>query len=101
MMEKLGGYMGKGYSNGMKNEIPNIRRLSAEMVNIPRAGHELAMAGFNGSFDESLNYSRNNSYVIEVPVQVDGRTIAHVSAPYTEEELAKRESRKNRRKGNK
>ena len=36
-------------------------------------------------------YSRNAKYTIVVPVEIDGKETARVTAPYTEAELDKRQ----------
>ena len=36
---------------------------------------------------------------VEVPVVMDGKEVARVTAPYTEAELNKRQTRANRKKG--
>ena len=51
--------------------------------------------------DSSYEYSGtvDATYTIIVPVYLEGREIARVTAPYTEAELEKIQKRNNRRKG--
>ena len=44
-------------------------------------------------------YKRQSEYVIIVPVELDGKEVARVTAPYTQRELNKLESRASRKRG--
>lgn len=74
------------------------RRASERLVAIPAlaAGPKLS---YGGTLAEEYEYSRSAQYTIVVPVEVDGKQIAHVIAPYTEAELNKRAVRSNRKRG--
>ena len=63
-------------------------------MNQPR----FAFAG--GSLSDEYTYGGGyRSVTVEVPVVMDGREVARVTAPYTEAELNKRQTRANRKKG--
>ena len=49
--------------------------------------------------NDDYNYTRTARYTIIVPVDLEGREIARVTAPYTQEELDKLEKRNARKQG--
>ena len=51
------------------------------------------------TMDENYNYTRSARYTIIVPVEMEGREVARVTAPYTESELNKKQKVKNMIKG--
>lgn len=97
--KELGGYYGAGWVNGIKDRYKEARRAAADLVNIPKVNQpRFAFAG--GSLSDEYNYSGGyRSVTVEVPVVMDGREVARVTAPYTEAELNKRQTRANRKKG--
>ncbi len=97
--KELGGYYGAGWVNGIKERYKEARRAAADLVNIPNVNQpRLAFAG--GSLSDEYNYSGGyRSVTVEVPVVMDGKEVARVTAPYTEAELNKRQTRADRKKG--
>ena len=97
--KELGGYYGAGWVNGIKDRYKEARRAAADLVNIPKVNQPgLAFAG--GSLSDEYDYSGGyRSVTVEVPVVMDGKEVARVTAPYTEAELNKRQTRANRKKG--
>lgn len=97
--KELGGYYGAGWVNGIKDRYREARRAAADLVNIPKVNQpRFAFAG--GSLSDEYNYSGGyRSVIVEVPVVMDGKEVARVTAPYTEAELNKRQTRANRKKG--
>lgn len=97
--KELGGYYGAGWVNGIKDRYREARRAAADLVNIPKVNQpRFAFAG--GSLSDEYNYSGGyRSVTVEVPVVMDGKEVARVTAPYTEAELNKRQTRANRKKG--
>ena len=67
------------------------------LVPIPEigAGLRIGIDDLNDDYD----YTRNETYAIYIPVELDGKEIAHVSASYTKEELDKRAKIEKYRKG--
>ena len=51
--------------------------------------------------NDDYNYTRTARYTIIVPVEIDGKETARVTAPYTEAEQNKRQKVKNMIKGKK
>ena len=59
----------------------------------------VAFAGSGGSLSDDYRYGSGRSFVIEVPVNMDGREVARVTAPYAETELIRRQTRESRKRG--
>lgn len=64
---------------------------------IPMSGKH--MRPFANEIANQMDYKQGGSYTVEVPVFLDGRQVAKVTAPYTAEELEKLRVRKNRGRG--
>lgn len=98
---QLGGFWGEGYVVGLKDKVKDAAKAAREFVSIPHFQNErLAYSGAgNIQLSEDYDYSSKSYVYIEVPVNLDGREVARVSAPYTQEELNKREARNNRNHG--
>ena len=64
---------------------------------------QISEPAFAGNFSSELSadyeYGRNAQYTIVVPVNMDGKEVARVTAPYTEAELNRRQTRENRKRG--
>lgn len=94
----LGAFVGKGFADGIISTYREIRTAAHGMVSMPN----VAVPAFAGSYDGSLSSEYNyngGEYTIIVPVEIDGKETARVTAPYTEAELNKRQARSNRKKG--
>lgn len=96
---KLGEYFGEGFVNGISSMVKDSWNAAMDLVTIPTvATPKLATAnGFELSAD--YDYYRSNEYIIEVPLSVDGREFARATASYTQEELNRKQSRENRKRG--
>lgn len=94
----LGAFVGKGFADGIISTYREIRTAASGMISMPN----VAVPAFAGSYDGSLSSEYNyngGEYTIIVPVEIDGKETARVTAPYTEAELNRRQSRANRKKG--
>ena len=49
--------------------------------------------------NDDYDYTRNETYTIYVPVEVDGRQVAKATAKYTKEEIEQQQKRDLRKKG--
>lgn len=96
---KLGSYWGKGFGNGMLDMVGFVKKASDKLINIPTINTTGFSLAYAGEISSDYEYYRNSSYTIVVPVEIDGREIARMTAPYTEEELNKRNARSNRKRG--
>lgn len=93
---KLGSYWAQGWINHILDKVRESRKAIKELIYIPPLPDiptpSMAGAG-GGSWDlkDEYEYSRNAKYTIVVPVEIDGKETARVTAPYTEAELDKRQ----------
>lgn len=94
---KLGAYFGAGWINSIKDSVREARKWAEQLMYIPNiASPDFAFAG---EVNSDYRYGSGRSFVIEVPVNMDGKEVARITAPFTEEELNKRQTRENRKKG--
>jgi hypothetical protein len=96
---KVGQWWGQGYVNGMLDKVKDVRNAAEKLVTIPQvAAPKLAMS-YGGELGADYSYTNNAEYIITVPVAVDGKEVARVTAPYYQAELNRRETRDSRKKG--
>lgn len=96
---KDGQWWGQGYVNGMLDKVRDVRNAAEALVTIPQVtAHKLAMS-YGGELATDYNYTNSAEYIITVPVTIDGKEVARVSAPYTQAELNRRETRDSRKLG--
>lgn len=94
----LGEFMGRGLAEGMISTYREVKTAAEGLISMP----DVAVPAFAGTYEGSLSseYSYGGGeYTIIVPVEIDGKETARVTAPYTEAELSKRQARANRKKG--
>lgn len=99
----LGEFLGIGWVNGILSKVKEAKAATMELISIPSLTPipEIGMniqAGVR-DLDENYSYTRNAKYTIVVPVEIDGKETARVTAPYTEAELNKQQKVKNMIKG--
>lgn len=95
---EYGEYYGIGWVNGIKEKFNDAKKAAAELMTLPNVKQPaLATAGM--SLNSEHSYGNDRSFTVEVPVVMDGKEVARITAPYTEVELNKRETRANRKKG--
>lgn len=100
---KLGGYFGEGWVNGISDRVTDAKKAAWKLVDIPDlvpvpeigAGLRIGIEDLNDDYD----YTRNETYTIYVPVEVDGRQVAKATAKYTKEEIEQQQKRDLRKKG--
>lgn len=100
---KLGGFFGIGWVNGILDKVREAKAATLELFTVPSLvpvpDIGMTIGGSIRDLDENYNYTRSARYTIIVPVEMEGREVARVTAPYTQEELEKIQKRNNRRKG--
>lgn len=97
---QLGEYFGEGFTNGIKNLTKDAWKVASDLVSIPAVNvPQMALAGWDTTLNDEYFYNDSAEYVIYVPVEIDGKEVATVTAPYTEAELAKRQKYRNRKQG--
>lgn len=100
----LGEFWGIGWVNGILSKVKDAKAAAMDLISIPSLvpvtdiGMNIRGGGIQ-DLNDDYNYTRTARYTIIVPVDLEGREIARVTAPYTEAELEKIQKRNNRRKG--
>ena len=97
--EGLGEYWGEGYVGGILSTVKDAWNAAEQLVSIPQVATPKLAMSYGGELASDYSYSNSAEYIIEVPVTMDGKEIARVSAPYTQAELNRRETRDSRKKG--
>lgn len=99
VMKALGVFVVKGFVNGISSMGNTLDKTMNNIITIPNFDN-LAIAGdVGGSLSSDYDYYAQAEYTIVVPVDLDGKEVARVTAPYTEAELSKRQTRQNRKLG--
>lgn len=100
---KLGGFFGIGWVNGILDKVREAKAATLELFTVPSLvpvpDIGMTIGGSIRDLDENYNYTRSARYTIIVPVEMEGREVARVTAPYTEAELNKKQKVKNMIKG--
>lgn len=95
--EDYGQYYGEGWVNGIKDRYRQAKKAAENLMSVPQVKQQkFALAG---AYNENYMYGGNRSFTVEVPVMMDGKEVARVTAPYTEAELNRRQTRADRKKG--
>ena len=93
--DKLGGFYGAGYVNGLSDYVKEAWKVAEQLVTIPDIKTpELALA-YNGELSADYEYYRNAEYKIVVPFDIDGKEFARVEASYMQDELDRKAQREN------
>ena len=101
---KLGGFFGIGWVNGILSKVKDAKEAAMDLISIPSLvpvtdiGVNIRGGGIQ-DLNDDYNYTRTARYTIIVPVEIDGKETARVTAPYTQEELDKLEKRNARKQG--
>ena len=96
---KDGQWFGQGFADGILDKVRAVRSATEKLISIPEMrSPRLAMA-YGGELSTEYDYTRKAEYNITVVSEIDGRQVAKATAPYTEEELNKRQTRESRLKG--
>lgn len=96
---KDGQWWGQGYANGMMDKVRAVRKAAESLVTIPQAATPKLAMSYGGELDADYSYTNTAEYVIMVPVEVDGKEVARVTAPYYQAELNRRDTRDSRKRG--
>ena len=107
MRDQVGYYVVAGFANGLtgnKDMVAKAAKTLADCAVVKPASDwsELATDGFNAAFAQAYNADVNmhSTITVEVPVNLDGKTIAKVTAQPLEDELNRRQARNQRLYGN-
>ncbi|MEE1507993.1 MAG: tape measure protein [Ligilactobacillus ruminis] len=107
MRDQVGYYAVAGFANGLtdnKSMVAKAAQALADCAVVKPASDWSAMAtdGFNTAFAQaySADVNMHSTITVEVPVNLDGKTIAKVTAQPLEDELNRRQARNQRLYGN-
>ena len=107
MRDQVGYYTVAGFANGLtdnKGMVAKAAQALADCAVVKPANNWSAMAtdGFNTAFAQaySADVNMHSTITVEVPVNLDGKTIAKVTAQPLEDELNRRQTRNQRLYGN-
>lgn len=107
MRDQVGYYAVAGFANGLtdnKSMVAKAAQALADCAVVKPASDWSAMAtdGFNTAFAQaySADVNMHSTITVEVPVNLDGKTIAKVTAQPLEDELNRRQARSQRLYGN-
>lgn len=96
---KYGRWFGEGFVIGMEDMARKTANAAKELVSFPALNRMSPATVFGGELSADYDYYRKAEFVIDVPLTVDGKEFARATASYTEDELNKRQSRGNRKRG--
>lgn len=99
LTEDEGEYFGEGWVGGILAKVKDAKRAAEQLITVPSVRSPRLAGNFGMELSEDFDYYRNVQYTIIVPVELDGRETARVIAPYTEEELNRRQIRDSRKRG--
>ena len=80
--------------SGIESRLNDIK-----MRTIKQPDFAMAYSGYSGSASDDYYYGGGGTYVIEVPVNIDGREVSRVAAPYMQSDLNRLETRESRKRG--
>ena len=94
--DKLGQYFGEGWVQGILSMAKDAKQATEELIAIPSLPDvptpSLAgSGGGNWELSEDYSYTRNAKYTIVIPVNLEGKEVSRITAPFMEEDLRKRE----------
>lgn len=97
--KQYGKWYGEGLIIGIDDMVKKAQNAAEKLVYIPDMSGLSPAYAYSGGLSSDYSYSRNAEYVIEVPLSVDGKEFARATATYTNDEIERRQSRQNRKRG--
>lgn len=94
--DKLGQYFGEGWVQGILSMAKDAKQATEELIaipSLPEAPTPSLSGASGGSWElsEDYSYTRNTKYTIVIPVNLEGKEVSRITAPFMEEDLKKRE----------
>ena len=87
----------KGSISDIMNEIDDFANFNP--ISFSDDFNRLSLSGMNYTLSAEYAYESNETYVIEVPVNIDGKEVSRVTAPFMKKDLDKIEKHNNRKHG--
>lgn len=80
----------QGLVNGMKAMKAKVKEVASDILYMPNMLQpNLSYSGMTTSLNSDYMYSMSGEYIIEVPLEIDGREMARATAKYDQAELAR------------
>mgnify|MGYP003204594915 FL=1 len=80
----------QGLINGMKAMKAKVKEVASDILYMPNMLQpNLSYSGMTTSLNSDYTYSMSGEYIIEVPLEIDGREMARATAKYDQAELAR------------
>lgn len=80
----------QGLVNGMKAMKTKVKEVASDILYMPNMLQpNLSYSGMTTSLNSDYTYSMSGEYIIEVPLEIDGREMARATAKYDQAELAR------------
>lgn len=87
---KNGIWWAQGLVNGMKAMKTKVKEIASDILYMPNMLQpNLSYSGMTTSLNSDYMYSMSGEYIIEVPLEIDGREMARATAKYDQAELAR------------
>ena len=87
---KNGVWWAQGLVNGMKAMKAKVKEVASDILYMPNMLQpNLSYSGMTTSLNSDYTYSMSGEYIIEVPLEIDGREMARATAKYDQAELAR------------
>ena len=87
---KNGIWWAQGLVNGMKAMKVKVKEVASDILYMPNMLQpNLSYSGMTTSLNSDYTYSMSGEYIIEVPLEIDGREMARATAKYDQAELAR------------
>lgn len=87
---KNGIWWAQGLVNGMKAMKAKVKEVASDILYMPNMLQpNLSYSGMTTSLNSDYTYSMSGEYIIEVPLEIDGREMARATAKYDQAELAR------------
>ncbi len=99
LTDDAGGYFGDGWVNGILGKVKDAKKAVEELIYIPQIATPKLAYSYAGELSSDYEYSQKAEYNITVISELDGKEIARAEAPYMQDELNRRQTREDRRKG--
>lgn len=87
---KNGIWWAQGLVNGMRAMKTKVKEVASDILYMPNMLQpNLSYSGMTTSLNSDYTYSMSGEYIIEVPLEIDGREMARATAKYDQAELAR------------